>query len=1709
MPQWMPQNIQKRLLLYVLQQLALFSEIELPNLEEVSLNNIALRDVKIDPERVGPLPGCTLRSGRVGLLELNGGVMGGVQVDLSDVEAVVDVDALRGAPRPPEGAVHFLLAKSTADLASTMEGVEGAEGAEAGPGGAETGSSSAETGSSDGQPRPRSAALGGMVARAAEMALLRLQVRAVRVGIRVVAELTDIRVEVSEVAVKTVNGKREVTVRGLRVVTLRPEVAAGRLDPPAASASSASSESSAATLEDEDGYGEESLMDSMMFTHEEASSIYMSATSQAFGAGANAGAAVEAAAAPAAASAAAPAVVLHLDSAAFTFTTDFAGLEARLGQVHLACVPLVPTAISILSGITRSLKMAHYQRKRDNFARTRSLRFPQYDADDNPALPPQVPTLPAEPLFHRLHIHRIVVGLTTALGRDGAFAADAAAVRVVLSNVNVKQKSDELLYGGVERLGVVQAAPGGWRDVAAFVDEAAAAPTAAAAAVKADLRFELFRGATPEFTALCLKPLEVRLDAAALAVLAAFARSLSLTWSHYAAARAHIGARERLGAHGAASSPAVIFQSALIDVQVALSPGFALKTIVLPLLFRLALNHLSVPKVVVSCLALGVEHTLSVITDIKLHTALKEFKAFVRGAATAGAALAPREVSLNSELVLTVPAVAVSADWRLLRRIVGEVGRFLAAGAAPSPALNLPPHSQRGRAARGAGRAGSGSIGPGRAVSFRLEVHTVDVEAVNVSALFGNFCARFERVALDLLRNGDLQGSVGSLKWQREQGNTIEPFLHLLGGHRGPTPLVVFTYRASALHAAVWNVVVEYYTEWLRVLAPDAGTEAAGAGAVALAAAAAATPSAALEVKIEFYECAIGLTPGRLPCKAFVAVQRGTTQLTRGDPGDQLLVKSSLRQLEVFLVDDAARVAWPRRGPLRASEWLAAAGVLNVGHLNATHVGFTVNSDIEALHRRNRRLGINERLSLLEVKVNVDDLALAACADLAHTLAQIASDLKLPIVFSDRQKYKVEVEEPVDVWLAASALFEDTPREDDAASLSIVDEYMGAAASVGELEQEMSALSVSAPAASFAIEDEHFVAATATAAAAVPVLIYLNVSRVHVRLHDGYDWPETRSVIEGAVQRVESGAAAEAAAAEEEEEGEEEDRALIGETLYQSIHLLLPAGASPARLTRNINKSVHSAASEAGGVELTRSPHHKVAVEVQTVEVVVAVHTTRDPRTPPATPPAEPGGAEVVNAVSVLAENFEVLDNVPTLTWHKVVTYLRSAGERELQTRAVRVSVTELRPDRALCATEAIVDVAVLPLRLHVDQDTLDFLVRFAEFRDARFRLPIDDILYMEKFSLAALRIKLDYKPKKIDYAGIRLGHAAEFINFFVLDGAEVLLRSVRLYGVHGFPQLARRLQSVWAPDVQATQLSGVLAGLAPLRSIVNIGTGVRDLVAIPMKEYRKDGRIVRSLQRGAFLFAKTTSTELLKLGVKITAGTQVLLEQGEEAFGGEGGSARRPGAAHGAATEGAGDLSGSDCGSDHDDVDMPLVYALADRKAVEADLMASSQILNQSVQVDERLRSSLTNRKLYLFAEIDDSQAIEQHLRHAAHRQRAKRGAPRPRPPRHTEEQQKAVSLYSNQPLDAQEGLRLAYTSIGKNLGDARAAAARTRDAMSDAETVSEAAYAMARGAPLVLIRPIIGATEAVLKTLLGFTNQIDPDQKLESEEKYKPIRK
>ena len=46
------------------------------------------------------------------------------------------------------------------------------------------------------------------------------------------------------------------------------------------------------------------------------------------------------------------------------------------------------------------------------------------------------------------------------------------------------------------------------------------------------------------------------------------------------------------------------------------------------------------------------------------------------------------------------------------------------------------------------------------------------------------------------------------------------------------------------------------------------------------------------------------------------------------------------------------------------------------------------------------------------------------------------------------------------------------------------------------------------------------------------------------------------------------------------------------------------------------------------------------------------------------------------------------------------------------------------------------------------------------------------------------IQIKLDYKPKRVDYNALKEGKTIELMNFFHFDGAEMTLRHITLTGV-------------------------------------------------------------------------------------------------------------------------------------------------------------------------------------------------------------------------------------------------------------------------------------------------------------------------------------
>ncbi|KAK0708778.1 hypothetical protein B0T21DRAFT_416172 [Apiosordaria backusii] len=403
----------------------------------------------------------------------------------------------------------------------------------------------------------------------------------------------------------------------------------------------------------------------------------------------------------------------------------------------------------------------------------------------------------------------------------------------------------------------------------------------------------------------------------------------------------------------------------------------------------------------------------------------------------------------------------------------------------------------------------------------------------------------------------------------------------------------------------------------------------------------------------------------------------------------------------------------------------------------------------------------------------------------------------------------------------------------------------------------------------------------------------VRVRDVHLIWHlfDGYDWVRTREVIAKAVKEVENKAYEKRAKAERKGDLDEEE--IVGDFLFNSVYIGIPVTRDPKELAAAINQELGdgndtesvattafttSTVRPAGkhhhtrskSLKLGRSKDHKITFELKGVNVDLVTFP--------------PNSGETVSSIDVRVHELIVFDHVATSTWKRFVTYDEDAGDREEGANMVHLELLNTKPVPSMPASEIVLKVSILPLRLHVDQDALDFITRFFEFKDdsTPVHASPSDIPFIQRAEVNDVPVRLDFKPKRVDYAGLRSGHTTEFMNFLILEDSRLVLRHVILYGIAGFDKLGKQLNDIWTDNVKRTQLPGVLAGLAPVRSLVNAGTGFRELIEIPIREYQKDGRIVRSIRKGATRFAKTTGTEVVKLGAKLAIGTQYALQGAE-----------------------------------------------------------------------------------------------------------------------------------------------------------------------------------------------------------------------------------
>ncbi|KAJ3197360.1 autophagy- protein 2 [Irineochytrium annulatum] len=351
----------------------------------------------------------------------------------------------------------------------------------------------------------------------------------------------------------------------------------------------------------------------------------------------------------------------------------------------------------------------------------------------------------------------------------------------------------------------------------------------------------------------------------------------------------------------------------------------------------------------------------------------------------------------------------------------------------------------------------------------------------------------------------------------------------------------------------------------------------------------------------------------------------------------------------------------------------------------------------------------------------------------------------------------------------------------------------------------------------------------------------------------------------------------------------------------------------------------------------------------------------------------------------LVVRDFEIIDNVRTSLWRKFLAHMRPDSDdrpRETESDMIRLELVNVRPNPSKSpAEESRLKVSIMVCngyilqKLVLDRPEIPHQGQLVEF------YPI--------------LMKIDYKPKHIDYTNLKDGNLIEILNFFHLDGAEMTLRDIRMTGVKGWSRLVDNLIREWLPHIRNTQVPRVMSGVSSVKTFVNLGAGIADLILLPIEQYRKDGRIIKGLQKGVKSFAKAATMETLRLGTRLAVGTQVLLEHADEI------------------------LSFDTKGGDGDDVDQ--------------------------------------------------------------------------------------LSKFAEQPRDIREGLELGLHSMKKNIGSAAKTILAVPMEVYERTGAQGTARAVIRAVPVAVLKPMIGATEAVSKTLIGLQNSIEPSKRLQQEDKYK----
>lgn len=514
-------------------------------------------------------------------------------------------------------------------------------------------------------------------------------------------------------------------------------------------------------------------------------------------------------------------------------------------------------------------------------------------------------------------------------------------------------------------------------------------------------------------------------------------------------------------------------------------------------------------------------------------------------------------------------------------------------------------------------------------------------------------------------------------------------------------------------------------------------------------------PSKPTNVAIVLMDTVLGLNPRNSRSKGLIVLTNakfsGTLHSDEASDANLDIGKAS-----IMVIDDVANV-----GAADNLHRRSLASVQSKQVQGYIREGFVPVSSISSAMAVVKVMKLDEDgAKSLDVELRDDLLILETCADSTQTLISILNGLQPPTPPSITKKYQTEVT-PIKDMLASfsgnafatdptlpmydsvesQTHLDDIPEEDQLSDeIEYVSDFypgrqipsgvddvqqFGDARDKDLLDSFHSQYHMSSSISELEFQDDHFAKQSAVGGTAhrwdsthntyglsndtklqrSPLRVRVRDMHIIWNLFDGYDWQRTRDTISKAVKDVETKAIERRALATRmSPTAAEDEESVIGDFLFNSIYIGIPANKDPRDLQREIDREINDLNSETGsyattttvtatpsrqgksafgrekkGPRLNRSKAHKMSFELRGVCADLVVFP--------------PDSEETQSSLDVRVRDLEIYDHVPTSTWRKFATYMHEAGERESGTSMVHLEILTVKPVPELAASEIVLKV--------------------------------------------------------------------------------------------------------------------------------------------------------------------------------------------------------------------------------------------------------------------------------------------------------------------------------------------------------------------------------------------------------------------------------